>query len=254
MSVKISFDNELAVASIPLGDWAPSLVEHLGRYFDVREGILRLDYAHLSAENTSVASDWLGMWLPDRENFTVKFEHAARQGAIALTLAILGHGSTGIKGSSSILDEDAYGVAEAAFRKDAFQGGSRPLRETIMAAIAPREIWVSWLLDAHSSDRSRFWTIGRSWRRWWPVHRRTIASMAFNWSPPVTVRITGPSSSWSSNIGSMYATTWRPMSAIQAAKYLISSSRCLRIRRRCRRPGGPASRFLIESIRRSSLG
>ncbi|WP_460143797.1 hypothetical protein [Pseudomonas sp. S1_A02] len=156
MSVKISFDNELAVASIPLGDWAPSLVEHLGRYFDVREGILRLDYAHLSAENTSVASDWLGMWLPDRENFTVKFEHAARQGAIALTLAILGHGSTGIKGSSSILDEDAYGVAEAAFRKDALQGGSRPLRETIMAAIAPREIWVSWLLDAHSSDRSRF--------------------------------------------------------------------------------------------------
>jgi hypothetical protein len=30
------------------------------------------------------------------------------------------------------------------------------LRETIMSAIAPREIWVSWLLDAHSSERSRF--------------------------------------------------------------------------------------------------
>ncbi|WP_162874005.1 hypothetical protein [Pseudomonas viridiflava] len=30
------------------------------------------------------------------------------------------------------------------------------MRETIMSVIAPREIWVSWLLDAHSSERSRF--------------------------------------------------------------------------------------------------
>ncbi len=156
MSVKISFDNELAVASIPLADWAPPLVEHLERYFDVREGILRLDYAHLSADNTSVTSDWLGMSLTNCKSFVFEFERAARQGPIALTLAILGHGSTGIKGSSSILDENAYGAAEEAFRKEVLQGDSRALRKTIMAAIAPREIWVSWLLDAHSSDRSRF--------------------------------------------------------------------------------------------------
>ncbi len=80
LSVKISFDNELAVASIPLTDWAPPLVEHLGRYFDVSEGILRLDYAHLSAENTSDTSNWLGMSLTGCENFAFEFKYAARQG------------------------------------------------------------------------------------------------------------------------------------------------------------------------------
>ncbi|OLY75745.1 hypothetical protein AU074_22020 [Pseudomonas sp. ATCC PTA-122608] len=156
MSVKISFDNELAVASIPLADWAPPLVEHLGRYFDVSEGIIRLNYAHLSAENTSVTSDWPWMPLNSCQNFAIEFEHAARQGPIALTLAILGHGPTGIKGSSSILDENAYESAEEDFRKEVVQGDSRALRETIMAAIAPCEKWVSWLLDVHSSHRSRF--------------------------------------------------------------------------------------------------
>lgn len=156
MSVKISFDNELAVVSIPLADWAPPLVEHLGRYFDVSEGILRLDYAHLSTENSSVKSNWLMMSLTDRANFEFEFKYAAQQGPIALTLVILGHGSAGIKGSSSILDENAYASAEEAFRKDVLQDESRALRETIMAAIAPREIWVSWLFDADSSDRSRF--------------------------------------------------------------------------------------------------
>lgn len=156
LSGKISFDNELAVASIPLTDWAPPLVEHLGRYFDVSEGILQLDYAHLSAQNTSDTYNWLGMSLTGCENFAFEFKYAARLGPIALTLAILGHGSTGIKGSSSILDEDAYGSAEEAFRKDVLQGDSRALRETIMSAIAPCEIWVSWLLDTHSFERSRF--------------------------------------------------------------------------------------------------
>ena len=155
MSVKISFDNELAVASIPLVDWAPPLVEHLGRYFDVREGTLRLDYAHLSAENTSVAPrQWNSQ--TDREHFVFEFEGAARQGAVALTLAILGHGSTGIEDSSSILDQNAYQSAEEAFRKEVLQGDSRALRETILAEISPRAIWVSWLLDVHSYDRYRF--------------------------------------------------------------------------------------------------
>ena len=155
MSVRISFDNELTVARIPLADWAPPLVEYLGRYFDVRDGILRLDYTHLSAENISTTRSW--PWhLTDREYFVFEFERAAQQGPMALTLALLGHGSTGIKGSSSILDDNAYGAAEEAFWKDVLQGDSRVLRETIVAEIAPSELWVHWLLDAHSPYRSRF--------------------------------------------------------------------------------------------------
>lgn len=154
--MKISFDTELAVASIALAGWAPPLVDHLARYFDVREGMLRLDYAHLSAENSRMEWDWLVTSPPQRENFTVQLEHAARQGAITLTLVILGHGSTGIQGSSSILDEEAFRGARAAFMADALEGESRALREIIIAAIALREIWVRWLLDAQSSDRSRF--------------------------------------------------------------------------------------------------
>lgn len=156
MSVKISFDHELAIASIPIANWAPPLVEHLRRYFDVREGILRLDYTHLSADNARVRPSWLWRSLNDRESFALEFEHAAHHGAIALTLATLGHGYSWIQGSSSILDENAYGSAEEAFRKDVLQGHSRALRATIVSEIAPCEIWVSWLLDAHSSDRSSF--------------------------------------------------------------------------------------------------
>ena len=76
--MKISFNNELAVASVPLTDWAPPLVEHLGRYFDVSEGMLQLDYAHLSAENTSDTYNWLGMSLTGCENFAFEFKDAAR--------------------------------------------------------------------------------------------------------------------------------------------------------------------------------
>lgn len=154
--MKISFDNELAVASILLADWTPPLVEHLGRYFDVCEGMLRLDYAHLSTENIRDDSHWLWNSHTDRQRFVFEFEEAARNGPIALTLAILGYGSTRIKGSSSILDQNAYQSAKEAFREDVLQGGSPALRETIVAEIAPRAIWVSWLLDARSYDRYRF--------------------------------------------------------------------------------------------------
>lgn len=152
LSVKISFDDELAVADIPLADWVPSLVDHLGRYFDVREGMLRLDYAHLSAENGSAVWDWQ----TERESFVSEFKCAAQQGPIALTLAILGYGSIGIKDSSSILDQDAYRSAKDIFRKDVLQGDPSALRKTVVAEIAPRAIWVSWLLDVHSYDRDRF--------------------------------------------------------------------------------------------------
>jgi hypothetical protein len=156
LSADISFDNELAVASIPLADWAPPLVEHLKRYFDVGEGMLRLNYVHLSAENIGAAHSWPWNRRTDRERFESELEDAARHGPIALTLTILGHGSSGIKGSSSILNQEAYCSAEEAFRNDVLHGDSPALREITMAEIAPRAIWASWLLDAHSYDRGHF--------------------------------------------------------------------------------------------------
>ncbi|MFJ4067001.1 hypothetical protein ACIPW4_17135 [Pseudomonas sp. NPDC089996] len=156
MSVKISFDNEQAVASFLLSDWAPPLAEYLGRYFDVCDGMLRLDYSHLSNENTSDTCDWIWRSQTDRERFISIFEDAAQKGRIELTLITLGHGSTGIKGSSSILDQNAYRSAEKSFRKDVLQGNSRALRETVVAEIAPRATWLSWLLNTDSYDRNRF--------------------------------------------------------------------------------------------------
>lgn len=148
MSLEISFDNELAVASIQLADWDPPLVEHLRRYFDTHEDMLRLNYAHLSTEK--VGTNFWGINDSQRERFVAAFEEAARHGPIALTLAILGHGSTGIMASSSILDQHAYASAPASFGKDVLQGNSRALREIILEKIAPSEIWVSWLFDANS--------------------------------------------------------------------------------------------------------
>lgn len=156
LSVKICLENEVSVACIPLADWAPPLVEQLERYFEVRDCVLQLDYAHLSAEITSDMSNWLWSSLSDRESFAIKFEHAAQQGPIALTLTVLGHGAIGIKGSSSILDIRAYETAGEDFRNDVLQGSPRALRETVMAEISSSAIWVSWLLDGLSSYRSRF--------------------------------------------------------------------------------------------------
>ena len=155
MSVEISFDNESGVASIPLANWAPSLVEYLGRYFDARGGLLRLDYAHLSAEESRGARRLLD-GRTDREHFVFEFQTAAREGPIALTLAILGHGFTGIEESSSIIDKEAYRSAEEAFRTDVLRGDIPALRETIVAEIAPDAIWVNWLLDANSFRRYEF--------------------------------------------------------------------------------------------------
>lgn len=156
MRVEISFDEESAVACIPLNDWACPLVEHLGRYFDIRDGVLRLDYAHLSVEDNLSASRFLWDGRTVREHFLIEFEAAARQGPIALTLAILGHGSTGIEESSSVLHREAYRSAEKAFMTEVLQGKNPALRETIVAEIAPGAIWVSWLLDDWSYNRQGF--------------------------------------------------------------------------------------------------
>lgn len=156
MSVKINFDEELAVASISLADWAPPLVEHLERHFDIRDGVLCLDYAHLSAEVSMgvFRSPWISQ--TEREHFVFEFEAAAQQGQITLALAILGHGATGIEESSSILDREAYRSAEKAFRTDVLQGNNPALRETIVAEIEPGATWVRWLLQDDSYRRHDF--------------------------------------------------------------------------------------------------
>lgn len=156
MRIEISFDEESAVASIPLADWAPPLVEHVRRYFDIRDGVLRLDYAHLSSELSNRAFHSLWTSQTDRERFVCKFEAAAQQGPIALTLRILGYGDTGIQDSPSILDKEEYQDAEVDFNKDVLQHNSQALREIIVAEIEPRAIWVSWLLKDYSYGRASF--------------------------------------------------------------------------------------------------
>ncbi|MBA4340881.1 MAG: hypothetical protein C0423_01880 [Methylibium sp.] len=156
MNVEISFDNESAVVNIPLADWAPPLVEYVGRYFDIREGVLRLDYAHLSAEQCSDLRRSIWSWKTYLEHFVYEFEAAARQGPIALTVAILGHGSTRIEESSSILDREAYRSAEKTFKMDVLHGDNPALREAILAEITPRATWVNWLLEANSYRRDDF--------------------------------------------------------------------------------------------------
>jgi hypothetical protein len=151
--VELSFDKEVAVAKIELADWAPPLVEHLGRYFDVREGMLRLDYAHLAGEGSQALYDW---GHNGREGFEFNLRVAAHQSPIAVTLVLLGCGNSGVKGSSSILDQHAYPSALQAFRKDVLDVDCHALRATILAEIAPLQSWVSWLLDTNSNERAHF--------------------------------------------------------------------------------------------------
>lgn len=101
MFLNIDFDDQLAVASILLEGWAQPLVEFLSQYFTIHKDMLRLDYSHISPDN-HVFTGW------KREQFKDEFKYAAQQGQIALTLKVLGHGSTGIENSSSILDPNSY--------------------------------------------------------------------------------------------------------------------------------------------------
>ncbi|EPJ2812732.1 hypothetical protein ACTHGN_005874 [Pseudomonas putida] len=151
--MEISFDKEIAVAKIQMADWPPPLVEHLGRYFDVREGMLRLDYAHLDVDGTHVFSDW---GHNERERFEFNLEIAKHESPIALTFVLLGYGNSGIKGSSSILDQCAYPSALQALRREALDVDCRALRATILDGIAPSQSWVSWLLDTRSIERAEF--------------------------------------------------------------------------------------------------
>ncbi|MBB1525352.1 hypothetical protein H4Q82_02420 [Pectobacterium carotovorum subsp. carotovorum] len=155
MFVNISFDKEKAIASIPLAGWAIPLVEQLGRYFNICEGMLRLDYSHLPTENLSITS-WLCSSQIDREHFMAEFEDVAQQGQIALTLKILGYGPMEIESSSSILDPDAYRRALDTFRDSILNGDPPALREIIVAEIEPRAIWVKWLLTDCSYSRCRY--------------------------------------------------------------------------------------------------
>jgi hypothetical protein len=153
LSVEISFDEQLAIANITLANWPQALVEHIGRYFDIQADIVNLDYSHLSVDKPSVGNLW---GFTEREQFVWDLRIAETNGSIALTLVILGHRSTGIKGSSSILRQEAYGSAVEAFRKDVLEVDSRALREIIVEETKPSEEWLTWLLDTDSTTRGRF--------------------------------------------------------------------------------------------------
>lgn len=151
MSVEISFDEESAVASIPLANWPPLFVEYFGRYFDLHDAELRLDYSHLPAESHCISLDRLFEERTEREDFVFAFKAAALQGPIALTLRILGYGGAGVEHSSSILDMEAYRDASSDF----YENVLKHTRESIMAEISPRAISVSWLFKQYSSRRAR---------------------------------------------------------------------------------------------------
>lgn len=151
MSVKIDFEKKSPVASISLEGWAQPLVEFLERYFTIDKDMLHLDYSHLLTENSSTSvTHWKYDSLTARENFIHEFEIAAQDGQIALTLKILGHGSTGIEKSCSILNQTSYRCAQQTFSDSILNGDPSALRETIVAKIEPRAIWVEWLLENRS--------------------------------------------------------------------------------------------------------
>lgn len=153
LRVKISFDDELAVASILLVDWAPALIEYLGRYFDVSDDMLRLDYAHLPNERRIDPHDWMSEMFTARQCFEQRLKVVAQEGPIALALTLLWRESSDIKDSSSILNKVTYMSAAEDFRANVLQGNLRGLRDAILANISPSAAWVSWLLYA---DRDRF--------------------------------------------------------------------------------------------------
>lgn len=157
MFVNIDFDDKLEAASILLEGWAQPLVEFLARYFTIHKDMLRLDYSHLSTENLRFTdTSWLYNSQTEREHFTAEFVAAAQQGQIALTLKILGHGSTGIEKSSSILDPNSYRRAQDIFWDGILNGEPPGLREIIVAEIEPRALWVKWLLANRSYSRNKY--------------------------------------------------------------------------------------------------
>lgn len=157
MFANIDFDDQLAVASISLEGWAQPLVEFLAEYFTIHNDTLRLDYSHLSTKNhTSDATYWPHNSQTEREYFIEEFNYAAQQGQIALTLNILGQGSTGIETSSSISNPDSYRRAKDIFRDSILNNDLPGLREIIVAEIEPCAIWVYWLLDSRSHFRRKY--------------------------------------------------------------------------------------------------
>lgn len=150
MFLNIDFDDQLAVVSISLEGWAQPLVELLSQYFIIHKDVLHLDYSHLSTEDRNVRVMAWSHRLTDREYFMSEFSDAAQQGQIALTLKILGHGSTGIENSSSILDPNSYRRAQDTFRDSLLKVDPPGLREIIVAEIEPHAIWVNWLFDMRS--------------------------------------------------------------------------------------------------------
>ena len=155
--VNIDFDNQSAVASISLEGWAQPLVEFLARYFTIHKDMLHLDYSHLSTEKLRFSdTSWPYNSQTEREHFTAEFVAAAKQGQIALTLKIIGHGSTGIEKSSSILDPNSYRSAQDTFWDGILNDNPPGLRKIIVTEIEPRAIWVNWLLADRSYTRCKY--------------------------------------------------------------------------------------------------
>ncbi|HGU9824350.1 TPA: hypothetical protein ACNFPD_003456 [Enterobacter cancerogenus] len=157
MFVNIDFDDQREVAKISLEGWAQPLVEFLARYFTIHNGMLNLNYSHLSTKNlSSSVTDRIYFAQNDREHFKLEFEYVAQQGQIALTLEILGQGSKDIEKSSSILDSNSYRCALDTFRDVILNGDPPGLREIILAEIEPCAIWVKWLLGNRSHYRYKY--------------------------------------------------------------------------------------------------
>lgn len=156
MFINIDFDDQKGIASISLEGWAQPLVELLSQYFIIDKEMLCLNYSHLSTEDRSLGvMAWQDL-LTAREHFMSKFRDASQQGQIALTLKILGHGSTGIENSSSILEPNSYQRAQDTFRDSLLKVDPPGLREIIVAEIEPHATWVSWLLNERSYYKRYF--------------------------------------------------------------------------------------------------
>ena len=147
MSALITFDTESAVATITLADWPRPLVDELGSYFDVSEGVLRLDYSHLpgAREQRFIG----GGWESQREGFASALQAAALKGRIELTAGILLDRSRVLENSTSITDKEAYRRAADHLEKDGIPGNFWALRDAMATEITPAAKWVRWLLASN---------------------------------------------------------------------------------------------------------
>ena len=135
-------------------------------------------------------------------------EDAAQQGQIALTLKILGHGSTGIEKLSSILDPNSYRHAQDIFWDGILNDDPPGLRQIIVAEIKPSAIWVEWLLANRSYSRNKYLDVQQIMKALVDNTSEEDCIYALQLVDLHKGGMLGLSNNWSSSIGSLYATTW----------------------------------------------